>query len=471
MLDLKPGKTINDRWKLLRRIGSGGMGIVWLAHDRKLECDVVIKFPRSDEDTIFRRFDREGKMSAQVHHANVITLLDYGKIEVPFLVFHEAKGVDLQGILTWCKDRGEILSLVDVREIFVQICRGLQSIHHRGIIHRDLTPTNVCVGIDASGKIDVRILDLGIGKMMQASEEDVPITGQEEQPLGTRGYLSPEQESGQELSHKSDLFTLGILLHEMLTGIKAFDGNARFPATTGTANGTPPPPFVDFLKKALHKVPAERFDSASEMAENAAQLWHEPGAHKRRGTEVALESILPLIEEKRAADARRTPVPGERNRSARPPPATPPPLPIVTPMQVPVHPRRSLVVAIGTGIPVFGMGFAVAAAIFRSSSPPVENAGTPANSAISSMASANATSSSNGGPVANASAVPEPSASAAPAPSTSAPQSSANVTPTSSQRKGVTSKASIGKTSHLSPCDENGQQVDFKTKLVVKCNK
>ena len=207
-----PGQVIADRYRVVALAGRGGMGEVYRAEDLKLSQMVAIKFlpaSLSKDAGALARFHSEVRIARQVSHPNVCRVFDIGDADgVPFLSMEYVDGEDLASLIR----RIGRLSSDKAIEIARQVCAGLAAAHERGVIHRDLKPANLM--LDGSGKI--RITDFGLASIA-ASIEDADVKA------GTPAYMAPEQLEGKEVTAKSDLYSLGLVLYEILTGKRAFD--------------------------------------------------------------------------------------------------------------------------------------------------------------------------------------------------------------------------------------------------------
>ncbi|HTK82085.1 MAG TPA: protein kinase [Bacteroidota bacterium] len=209
------GQTISH-YKILEKLGEGGMGVVYKAEDSKLDRTVALKFlpphlSASEQDKI--RFVQEAKAAAALNHPNVCSIIDIqehdGQI---FIVMEFVDGQTLR------EKRGTI-SFKQAVDVGIQIADGLAAAHEKGIVHRDIKPENIMVRKDGI----VQIMDFGLAKLRSASSKINRLT-KEGSTVGTAGYMSPEQVQGQDVDHRSDIFSLGILLYELFTGELPFKG-------------------------------------------------------------------------------------------------------------------------------------------------------------------------------------------------------------------------------------------------------
>ena len=213
------GQNLSSRYRIVRLLGEGGMGEVYLAHDADLDRDVALKIIRndmSDYPSILDRFKREVQLSSKVTHKNVLRVYDLGEAgNVKFLTMQFIEGQDLESMM---RQQGR-LPMPTIVEVFRQVCEGLAAAHEQGVIHRDLKPQNIMV--DKSGRVVVT--DFGLAKSL----EHAGLT-EAGKILGTPHYMSPEQVKGVVLDERSDIFSLGVILYEMLTGTMPFTGGSAY---------------------------------------------------------------------------------------------------------------------------------------------------------------------------------------------------------------------------------------------------
>ena len=207
------GSTIS-RYKILAKLGEGGMGVVYKAQDTKLERPVALKFLPSHllgNEEVRKRFHREAKSAAALSHPNVCTVFEIDEADnQTFIAMELIEGESLDEKIA----RGP-LPLDETLAIAQQIAEGLQAAHDRGVIHRDVKPENILV--DPKGH--VTIMDFGLAQLQQASR-----LTKADQTLGTTTYMSPEQAQGAEVDHRTDVWALGVVLYEMLVGERPFKG-------------------------------------------------------------------------------------------------------------------------------------------------------------------------------------------------------------------------------------------------------
>lgn len=270
-----------SRYRLVREIGSGGMGVVYAAFDPKLEREVAIKLLQaaSDDPMYRKRFEREAQTIAALKHPNIATLFDFGETEDgrPFLVMELVGGRTLTEILL----AGE-LTIASAVNVIVEVAEGLSAAHEKGLIHRDVKPSNIMVGEQG----EVKILDFGLAKSFIDPPDQRPdgvgatSDGSKTQTgivVGTPLYLSPEQAKGQSIDQRSDIFSLGSVLYEALTGRTAFTGQSSLeigaqvihvtPVVPSAVNPHLTPELDAITMKALEKEAQNRYQTAKELAQ------------------------------------------------------------------------------------------------------------------------------------------------------------------------------------------------------------
>ncbi len=217
--------TFVGRYKLLQRIGEGGCGVVYMAEQEKpVRRRVALKVIKLGMDTksVIARFDAERQALALMDHPNIARVLDAGATEAgrPYFVMELVRGVR---ITEYCDQNN-----LDTRQrldLFIQICQAIQHAHQKGIIHRDLKPSNILVTLHDGVPVP-KVIDFGIAKAIEGKLTDQTLFTAYEQVIGTPAYMSPEQAemSGLDVDTRSDIYSLGVLLYELLTGKTPFDG-------------------------------------------------------------------------------------------------------------------------------------------------------------------------------------------------------------------------------------------------------
>jgi Tol biopolymer transport system component len=266
-------KTRLGHYEIVEAIGAGGMGEVYRAHDPRLGRDVAVKIiPASfaSDTNRLRRFEQEARAAAALNHPNILAVYDIGTHEdCPYIVSELLEGQSLRDRL-----RDGRLPIRKLTDYALQIARGLAAAHDRGIVHRDLKPDNIFITKDGR----IKILDFGLAKLTrpETSIEDQTIESDPGTVLGTVGYMSPEQVRGKEADARSDLFSFGAVLYEMISGKRAFKGDSPVDTLSAILKEEPPeltrtnlhvPPALDrIVRHCLEKNPEERFRSAHDIA-------------------------------------------------------------------------------------------------------------------------------------------------------------------------------------------------------------
>ena len=231
--------TMVSHHRIVERIGAGGMGEVYLAEDTKLHRKVALKFlplHLCQDPECHARFTREAEAAAQLDHPDIVSVFEVGEFQGrPFFSMQHVEGQSLKEVIA-----GKPLSLDRIIEIGIQICEGLQAAHEKGITHRDIKPSNIL--IDSHGR--ARIVDFGLASVL--GSDKLTKTGS---TLGTVGYMSPEQVRGEEVDHRTDLFSLGAVLYELITGHSPFKCDSEA-ATLHAITDANPEPLARFRREA-----------------------------------------------------------------------------------------------------------------------------------------------------------------------------------------------------------------------------
>jgi eukaryotic-like serine/threonine-protein kinase len=217
-------RTIDGKYRLDRLIARGGMGAVYQAHDLRLDRPVAVKIMMGrafGQPSAIRRFHREARASARLNHPNIVTLYDFGMLEgeAAYLVMERLPGTTLRVEL----DRSGHLTPAGAAEWFEPLLEGVAAAHERGIVHRDLKPENVMGHRHVAGRLQVKVLDFGLAKMTALEANASASVTAGGFVLGTIGYMPPEQLLGRDTDHRADVFALGVMLIEALTGRRPFD--------------------------------------------------------------------------------------------------------------------------------------------------------------------------------------------------------------------------------------------------------
>jgi TolB-like protein/Tfp pilus assembly protein PilF len=262
-------------YEIVGLLGAGGMGEVYRARDERIGRDVAIKVlpPEfaSDPERL-RRFEQEARAAGRLNHPNILAVYDVGTFEgAPYIVTELLEGETLRDRLA-----GGGLTLRKGVEFGVQIAQGLSAAHEKGIVHRDLKPANVFVTNDGH----VKILDFGIAKLVAPRNPGEPAQAttvveatEAGATLGTVGYMSPEQVRGQAVDHRSDIFSLGCVLHELFSGRSPFRRDTAADTASAILHGDPAPlpgavprGLNGIIRRCLEKRPEDRFQSARDLA-------------------------------------------------------------------------------------------------------------------------------------------------------------------------------------------------------------
>jgi len=275
---LAPGIVIAERYRLERKLGAGGMGSVWLAADMSLSSTCAIKLVDPDKvgnEEVRVRFQREARAAAQIRSANVVDVFDHGLwLDMPFIVMEHLEGEDLGARL----ERQGRLDLRQTYDIVSQVSRALVRAHAMGIVHRDLKPENIFL-VPGDDHEVAKVLDFGIAKLDQYSLRDK--TTKTGSFMGTPYYMSPEQARGKNIDWRSDLWALGIIVFQCLTGKPPFESEALgdlmgmilydpIPRITDR-DPSLPPELEDFWQRAINRDRELRFQSAKELADALAE--------------------------------------------------------------------------------------------------------------------------------------------------------------------------------------------------------
>jgi serine/threonine-protein kinase len=269
--------TTLGHYGIVEKIGAGGMGVVYRAHDERLDRDVAIKVLReevaADPDRL-RRFEVEARVVARLDHPNILAIHDLGTDQgVAYAVMELLKGVSLREVISRVG-----LTTEKALEYAKSIADGLAAAHDSGVIHRDLKPENVFLTRDGR----IKILDFGLAKLRLPEANlttETPTQTLDTAPgslIGTVAYMAPEQVQGQPADHRSDVFALGVMLYEMLTGHRPFGGSTSVETAAAILKEDPepisvvapavPPALAKVVSKCLEKRPEDRFSSAHDLA-------------------------------------------------------------------------------------------------------------------------------------------------------------------------------------------------------------
>jgi beta-lactam-binding protein with PASTA domain/predicted Ser/Thr protein kinase len=311
MAEVAEGFLVDGRYKVLRRIGSGGMADVWLAEDEHLQRLVALKIlhARFAQDREFvERFRREAESAAGLQHPNIVSVFDRGEFEgTYYIAMRYVEGPTLKELI----DRG--LEPAEAVALIRQVLEAAGFAHRHGIVHRDLKPQNVIV--DEEGK--AMVTDFGIAR---AGVSEITQTGS---VMGSPHYLSPEQAQGLDVTSVSDLYSIGVILYEALTGAVPFEGESavavamkqvsQAPQRPSSINPQVSPALDAVVMRALEKGPGERFQSAEAFIVALDAAMKDPGAGGGTAAFAPLPPVVATPEEEEAAAAEEA----ERDRKRR----------------------------------------------------------------------------------------------------------------------------------------------------------
>jgi len=294
------GNRLSNRYRILEKIGEGGMGKVYLAEDERLGKSVVVKMlPHAFRHKVElrMRFAQEAKLASQLEHPNIVFITDFVVDSPPYYVMEYLKGKDLAAVL---EEEKRLQWDERLKEMMVQMCSALGAAHAKGVIHRDMKPENVFVVEQSDGREFVKVFDFGIAKLISESSEEgrgsepadialsdtgrFDLTGAD-MVVGTPYYMAPEQIQGENVDHRADIYSVGVLMYELLTGHAPFEAPEKVRMNREMAervmkmhiNEPPVPPRARnpeanipeeveaIVMRALEKNPDGRFQSMDEM--------------------------------------------------------------------------------------------------------------------------------------------------------------------------------------------------------------
>lgn len=298
------GQKINERYQIIRTLGEGGMANVYLAHDVILDRDVAVKILRgdlADDEKFVRRFQREAISASSLSHPNIVEMYDVGEDEGQYYIVMEY--VDGKTLKSLIKRRGS-LTLSEVVDIMLQLTSAVACAHASYIIHRDIKPQNVLIKEDGT----VKITDFGIAMALNSNE-----LTQTNSVMGSVHYLPPEQANGSGSTMKSDIYSLGILMYELLTGELPFKGESaveiaikqmkeKIPSVC-EMNSEIPQSIENIIIKACAKNPKNRYDNVIQMHDDLAKSLNEENKNEKKReyefpeTELEETKVIPSLKE------------------------------------------------------------------------------------------------------------------------------------------------------------------------------
>ena len=250
------------RYELLERIGQGTLGVLYRARDTVLGREVAVKVMAAGflgDESAHARFFHEGKAAARLQHVNIVTVFEFGEQqETPYIVMEFLRGLSLAERMR----QSTALPLREKVDIAIQLCAGLEAAHKQGVIHRDVKPANVWLCLNGT----VKLLDFGIATAVSSNSTVVDV-------FGSPGYMSPEQIEGREVDARSDIFSAGAVVYEMLTGRHPFEADSPTAVMLKIVNDVPrriddsevPAALQTAVARALEKSPAARYARAADF--------------------------------------------------------------------------------------------------------------------------------------------------------------------------------------------------------------
>ncbi|HJL14752.1 MAG TPA: serine/threonine-protein kinase, partial [Sandaracinaceae bacterium LLY-WYZ-13_1] len=289
---------VAGRYRLLERIGEGGMAEVWRARDVRLARDVAVKLltlhgEHETEDDRARRFLREARIAAAVRHAHVVDVLDFGRTDdgQPFMVMELLRGESLEQRLS----RTPPLTLSELLEIALAVLDGLEAVHRAGIVHRDLKPDNVFL-LEESGRVRPKLIDFGVSRATDGTQgRRSVLTTMQGRLVGTPEYMSPEQARGHaDVDERTDLYSVGVVLYEAITGRLPYDAEGLGDLIIAIAMGGAPPVVLvqpdageaisAVVDRAMRVARDERWPSARAMRDALAEAMEQSLGRDARGS-------------------------------------------------------------------------------------------------------------------------------------------------------------------------------------------
>ncbi len=282
------GELVANKYRLVKQIGEGAMGAVWIAKNEVLDVDIAIKFmridnPRADPSNMAKRLLQEARAAARLGHPAIVRVFDFGQMDdnTPFIVMELLKGEPLSALL----NREGKLEVTRALQMMLPIADALATAHGRGIIHRDIKPENIFIASDEYGRLQPKIVDFGIARFSEGSGT-LTRSGA---LLGTPDYMSPEQARGEpDIDHRADVWALCVVLYELMAGCRPFgqDGG-NYLAVLRAIVHDPVRPILEFdvgdkalwviIERGLRKRRQERWDTMRVFGESLALWLYERG--------------------------------------------------------------------------------------------------------------------------------------------------------------------------------------------------
>ena len=283
------GKIVDGRYRVLEVVGRGGMGVVYRVEHLRMGKVAAMKVLHRDlaaDPEVIERFEREAAAISKLHHPHTVQVFDFGTANgALYLIMEYVRGVDLSRMI----QRDGPLPWSRAAPLLAQVCSALQEAHEQGIVHRDLKPENVLITRTAGGRDYAKVLDFGLAKLEQ--QPKAPSITDKQQIVGTPYFMSPEQIRGDDVDVRSDIYSLGAMMFEVLTGQHLFEGSTAMGVLTKHLTAEPDAPSmrapkqgidprVDHLcRKAVAKDPEKRWQTAAELTEAIEEVYAETVEH------------------------------------------------------------------------------------------------------------------------------------------------------------------------------------------------
>jgi len=300
---LEPSTLVANRYEILTLVGVGATSAVYKARNIALNKLVAIKILQSNglqDDTHLRRFERESKVASSLDHPNLVGVHDYGLIPAPFIVMDYVEGKTLS---TTIAEQGA-LTLALSLPLFCQLCDAIQQLHNAGIVHRDIKPSNVMLTGGNDTSVRAILIDLGLAKVFDnenSLSDDITKT---DDILGSLPYMSPEQFTSESIDNRSDIYSLGCLMYESVSGKKVFDANNAMEWMVSHIQKSPA--LISFERKelrlverviftALQKQPSDRYQSIEELKQDILRIARNKKPLKNPEVKPFPQTLLPII--------------------------------------------------------------------------------------------------------------------------------------------------------------------------------